>query len=132
MGFSFQVSARLDADEIAIDADRQRDLRGGAFEIEADDLGAYRIMSSKRAGTLALPLTRNHLIAKEKKGCRSSLKDRGAEMTWHHSCFLIERSFVGQATRSIDYMEPGQHPFPTNGGNTADKNERNGDCRRYF
>jgi hypothetical protein len=27
--------------------------------------------------------------------------------TWHHSCFFIERSVVGQATRSIDYMEPG-------------------------
>ncbi len=79
-----------------------------ALEFEAGDLGACQIMSSKRAGSfLALSLTRNHLMAKEKKGCRSSLKDGGAEMTEHHSCFLIERSFVGQATRSIDYMELG-------------------------
>jgi cyclopropane-fatty-acyl-phospholipid synthase len=49
-----------------------------ALEFEAGDLGAYQIMSSKRAGSfLALPLTRNHLMVREKKGCRSSLKDGG-------------------------------------------------------
>ena len=49
-----------------------------ALEFEAGDLGAYQIMSSKRAGSfLALPLTRNHLMAKEKKAARAASRMGG-------------------------------------------------------
>ncbi|WP_229635503.1 SAM-dependent methyltransferase [Pseudomonas syringae] len=46
-----------------------------ALEFEFGDLGAYQILSSKRAARfLALPLTRNHLMANEKKAAGAALR----------------------------------------------------------